>query len=138
VKRILCAIMLFASMSAMAIDADEQGFKYFEDARDSLASYNMTRAFFMFEEAAEMGNADAAFAIAMLYDAGIGVPSNYMSAYTWYLVADSLGRRDAEAMLKAAEQHEIDAYTRTIAEHDANKILNTASENNEKYLTGRN
>ncbi len=52
-----------------------------------------------YRKAAEQGDAKALFSVARFYNAGMGVPQDYIEASKWFRKAAELGHGDSQAQL---------------------------------------
>src|SRR5206468_6611916 len=66
---------------------------------DAAPSFEFTAA----KEKAEAGDAEAEYALALMYDLGVDVPQNYAESGKWYLKAANQGL--AEAQFKLAVRY---------------------------------
>ena len=65
-----------------------------------------------FERAANLGDVDSQFDLAILYERGEGVPRNLTEAYKWYSIAAKQDDRDAIARAATVGAQLLPAYLR--------------------------
>ena len=87
--RIIAAILLMLSLAAPVLAGP------LEDADAAMKRHDYKTALRLIRPLAEQGNANAQYNLGVLYDNGLGVPQDRVSAYMWLNLAAMQGRESA-------------------------------------------
>jgi len=124
IKALACRHVLVAALAAGVILVAGPAGASFEAGLRAYEAKDYRKAFQVWQEAARGGNAKAQHRLGQLYEAGLGVPQNFVEAHRWYNLAAADGETGAlqarDALAKKMTPEQIAAAQRLAADWTPN------------------